>query len=284
MRTKSAIPIFIASVFVYSYFLFIFWNYERDQICTPNYKIQTVTVTAKPSIKSNSLLNDMRKAPEEEIIKKEENIIKFSERNTEIKCMNLPDFSGICEYKNLCYGGKDSLLFLNQNIEEGKIEELKIKEEYFEDRYRLPVDFPPPISTIIPYGDMGLYAYLHQINPKTLDGKGIQIIKEPAWFLRAHSTWNNPYYLMKDTSQLFDAKWYNKSAKLNLPSMENIFLLQNSIPKGWGEDLFPFLMEKHSNLYIRDINVEENFKNIDLTHPICFERQVNKIMFNLIKN
>ena len=249
---------------------------------------QTVTVTSTP-LSPKEITNPWVKLMDQTLDKETDEWV------TQNYCFRLPDTSGFCIYKNLCFDGT-YFLFMQANATDIKTVERMPKlahEQYpgWDARYRFPVKFPTPDTIYIPYGHNDLHTIMKILPPSFVDKNQVTWLNGSLYFSKPQHANINPFFFAKDTILVWELSLINQTIGGLLPPLDHLFMPRDEIPTGWATDfLKSVILQPHTQLWINSHIAEyfgpDNFKQTNFTAPpkppiLCSKRYSFLVPFSL---
>lgn len=238
---------------------------DPPNTCT-NETIRTITVTKTVSVATKNKIYKTNSASPVPSIR--------NNFQSNAKCMELEDMSGVCIYDKICFDGLRTIFIIDDKyVEKNRYNnEQELPVPFFnsmglDDRYRLPYDYPIPTMTKIPYADTIISTESKIITEKFLNESQIIELNGTAWFTSPKYENDNPYYFIKENNLLWEIQYRNKSNPeiFKFPSIDHLFLLREELYSGLHEDLLNFYTKHfpNVNIYLTK-DIEEKF-NISVT-------------------
>ena len=163
------------------------------------------------------------------------------------QCFELPDMSGGCVIQNLYYSNEDRLYLVTDHVPI-PLTHAESATMCFEDMYRLPLEYPVPLSKWVPYADNTISREAYLITPDYLETH-FQVIPWPGTSYLVNPVYEttNPYYFPKDYNQLWEVGWYEEwhSRFHPLPAMDWLIPGHYDVPEGWQQGMMDFLLSSH---------------------------------------
>ena len=194
------------------------------------------------------------------------------------RCVEYPDFSGLCLYDQVCFDGKQKAFIIDNTVGEDVETQPPFVDMSREDRYRQTKHFPEPKMYVVPYAENRACPEARRVTESYLTHFNITHVEGAAWFSRPRYENVNPYYFPKDNNMLWEAQWWNKTNPtiFQLPSLDHVFTIRHNIPAGWQQDMLDFYMSNYpEGSYYTYEDSDEKFQ---LTHEedlLCFSQFVS---------
>lgn len=255
-------------------FLLLAHRHVKDHsppLCEQKIINVTVTVTPKP-FRSDNLLADWE---------------------TSSWCLNNPDYSQTCFYEKICFNGRETIYFFDQELPYYETKEVKFesRESYkiknVKDPNRYPYNIINTVKTEttekhqLPLIDATTNVKVFTISPNSDITENIVIEEANAYFVYQNlpnQFPSNPYHFIKDNVMLWEVLRQNITfgSFFDFPSMDYAMILRPSLPESWEKDLLHVFINENSKIWFW-----EDFDALDISDDklMCFNQFVEIITF-----